>query len=180
MAIPRPVAQAATNLITALVDDPDFVAWVSAAEIERRIAAGELVPAEALRTVPGLTLLPIGARDRLIELASHPAVEAIGELADLRAACLAIAGQPFTAASGSPPPDDDAEALEPDTEPEPDKPATEGGDRPAGMPAAMPAGPAPCVKCGVEVDREQAQLSFIRHRLVLCREDHVNHRSAAA
>lgn len=173
---------AAAALIETLATDREFVALIAEPEIERQVAAGDLIRAETLMVAPGLELVPIGVREalraHLQEIAEHPEVVSIEALADLRDRCgrLLVGGEaPGPAESSGGDPAGQAPPPTDDEEPQPEVEVEDDDREKRRKPEGMPTGPQPCNRegCDVVVDEKQARLSWIRHnKTVFCVDHH--------
>lgn len=179
------VRDAAERLLVDLAADEKFVAHVAKAEIERRVAAGELVPISRLQLGGGLELTPMG-RVAALEGAISSALALLdAELPNMADAVRAVLthAHPANATpdpstptklatpkpiSGSPEP---AEVVDPTP---PAKEVPDDG-RPAGMVA--PGGEAKCDWCQVAIDSEQANLGMVRFRTLLCKKHYLEYPS---
>jgi len=175
----------ARELVQTLAADPAFRSEVAEEEIERRIQAGLLIPAERLQVAPGLTLVPVGRVESLEAL-----------LAEILAVDGAVPPELAGAASRllepAPPPEEPEaapERAEPDQaepaaegvgaagESEPD-PAEETAPPAKGARRELPTEPLPCEECGTtaltedntpEANLEQTKFAVVRFRRPLCR-----------
>lgn len=180
-----PLMIAARQLVEHLSNDPVFVKQVADEEIDRRVAAGLLIPTDRLQLAPGLTLAPTGRIESLEEIltAIIDGTEGIRQdLIDQAAGLLDFSGPPAPAAEEA---TEEEPALPgaPEPEPEPeDEPVPE--DEPAPEPAKkptredrrrLPDEPGKCEDCQEDLDLEQTRASIIRFRIPLCRPHMANH-----
>ncbi len=167
------IAAAGQAVIDLLLADPAFVALVASQEIERQVAAGDLIRREALAIqalefVPaGLTATLRGLLQRVVDAKKAPDRKLVEEIT----AALNGAAPPAPASRPAPPP-----AAEP-TSPPPSEPQAR---EPRRRPEQMPTDAGKCVECDVDVDVEQVQLSWARFRKILCREHHVAQKPSKA
>lgn len=155
-----PVSAAGTRLMETLLEDEDFVAHVAAAEIQRRIDAGELIEAEKLQLGGGLQLassVRLGALERFVARVAEAGELDAEALSDLVWAATELAEGAIIDTSTAPA--ETAAADEPVDE-------LEARRRPAGMPAE---GDEPhCERCDTIVPVPFAQLVWSRWRKVYC------------
>lgn len=187
--VPKPVLDAAVRLIETLAGDPSFVDAVAEDEIKRRVAAGLLVPIERLQVAAGLSLTPAGRLEQL-EAATRVVVDRwmnvgadSGWTDEERALMVAIrqlSGVLGYEEDEQPIADDEDETPEVDVE---DDDVPSGGipdevedEQPTPQSrSALPeiGDTGPCERCDEPiVEPEQARLSYIRTREVLCRSCH--------
>lgn len=173
----------ARRLVDALAKDREFVEHVTNDEIEKRIAAGLLIPAERLQVAPGLTLVQVGRVEALEQLVADilddDQADALPQDILDRAHGLLDPGpvdEPDpTPESGSAEalPDEDEEAPEDDDDGEPEPPP-QPEPEPTGPKkmrrATLPSEPGTCETCGAEVPVEQMKLSAIKVQKPQCRD----------
>jgi hypothetical protein len=184
--IPQAVRDAAERIVAELVADERFAAYVANAEIERRIASGDLVPLSRLQMAGGLELTPIGRLG-----AAEGALRAVQALLDtdpvpldaLRSVIAKTLDAPATATpvpppatpAPSPPPPPAEPAATPEPEPvvpaESDTPGEDG--RPPGMLA--PGESTVCTWCKAPIDANTANLAWTRFRKHLCKTHYQEH-----
>lgn len=178
-----PIMVAARNLVETLAQDPAFVTEIADREIERRVAAGLLIPVERLQVAPGLTLAPIGRVEELESTLNAVLTEAPEgaipqALIDKATALLSTNGDDGDDDDEEPAlpgvPDVDETADEDDPAPEAEDPAPEDDDKPRRR--RLPTEPGICAGilkggkiCGAELDLDQTKLSIIRFRKPLCK-----------
>ena len=175
------VRGAAERLLVDLAADEKFVAHVAKAEIDRRVAAGELVPIGRLQLGGGLELTPMG-RVAALEGAVSSALALLDadlpNMADAVRAVLAPAlpsGQPVVPPiTGSPEP---AEVLV-EEEPVAARPPDDG--RPPGMLAPGESTTCEWDMCTAVIDADQANLAFTRFRKMLCKKHYAKYPSRSA
>lgn len=180
---PPAVRDAAERLVTDLAGDERFAAHVAKSEIDRRVAAGELVPISRLQLGGGLELTPMG-RVATLEGAIASALALLdadlpNKLDAVRAVLVRVgaatptAPMPPSPVTGAPEP---AEVVEAPVAVVKDQ-APDG--RPAGMLAEGET--SECDWCKAPIGHEQANLAFTRFRTHLCKEHYAKHpkRSAA-
>lgn len=187
-----PIIVAARQLVETLAADPSFVTEVAETEIERRIQAGRLIPAERLQVAPGLTLVPVG---RVEELEAF--LEKVLDLTeplpdDMKEQGAALLAQPVIEPAAAPTPADDDEGDEVDEAPDesetpppapesvetPPSPEPEPDPGPQERGRKLPTEAAACANCETtqltdedtdEANLEQTKYSMIRFRKPLCR-----------
>jgi len=190
MSVPPAVRDAAERLLVNLVADERFAAHVAKSEIERLVAAGELVPLARLQMAGGLELTPIG-RLAAVEGALRSALAlcdadlpnrldavraVLQRVLDSAPAAPVAPGVPAVAppaVTGTPEPSviiAGDEPQPPPSEPEPER--LEDG-RPPGM--LKPGEQTVCDWCKTPIDAEQANLGFVRFRVPLCKEHYAKH-----
>lgn len=147
------------ELLRKMLNSDEFTDAFSAEIINARIERGDLVPRERLQIGAAVELVPAGLeRDVRAVLAAVDALTA-EERAALPEAVIAAIDDLHTILN---PPEVVEEAPEPEAEAEPEEePEPEDA-------------PKVCEACGVEVDDEQALLSYTRWRKVLCKQDHAD------
>lgn len=188
----RDLRDAADSLLAAAMTSPAIIDAVSQAEIDRLVAAGELIPRERLQLGPGLELAPMG---RMADL-EHAIIDALEYIEAnkprkaLQALWKVMPPPADEAGPGDEEPGDDAEpeATEPPPGPAAEQPQadeqpqqdqeTENEPSTAALPrraAPDPDEPQTCQTCGTDTDYDQALMSYTRFRLVLCREHFISY-----
>jgi hypothetical protein len=184
---PPAVRDAAERLVTDLAGDERFAAHVAKSEIDRLVAAGELIPIGRLQLGGGLELTPMG-RVATLEGAVASALALLdADLPNKVDALRAVLGRVGAATSAPPGPMPQSPVTGP---PEPaevvdnDAPVVVADDdRADGRPEGMlkEGETSVCDWCKEPIDHEQANLAYVRFRTHLCKAHYAKHpkRSAA-